>query len=133
MNGSQQTTAATEGPAWSAAAVGSVEHWARFAAPAREAVAQAAGIEAGDSVLDVGCGSAEFGELAAARGACVSGIDAAAGLIDLARGRLPEGTYASVPSSSSLGRTTASTWSAWASTPFSPRLTSRPPSPRRGG
>jgi cyclopropane fatty-acyl-phospholipid synthase-like methyltransferase len=35
----------------------------------REAVARAAGIEAGASVLDVGCGSGEFCELAAARAA----------------------------------------------------------------
>jgi ubiquinone/menaquinone biosynthesis C-methylase UbiE len=36
-----------------------------------------------------GCGSGGFCELAAARGARVSGIDAAAGLIEFARGRLP--------------------------------------------
>jgi SAM-dependent methyltransferase len=76
MTGSARTTATTEGPAWSAGASGWIEHWARFAAPAREAVARAAGIEAGASVLDVGCGSGEFCELAAARGAHVSGIDA---------------------------------------------------------
>jgi SAM-dependent methyltransferase len=58
--------------------------------PAREAVARAAGIEAGASVLDVGCGSGEFCELAAARGARVSGTDAAAGLVEFARRRLPE-------------------------------------------
>jgi SAM-dependent methyltransferase len=63
---------------------------AGFAAPAREAVARAAGIAAGASVLDVGCGSGEFWELAAARGARVSGIDAAAGLVEIARRRLPE-------------------------------------------
>jgi 2-polyprenyl-3-methyl-5-hydroxy-6-metoxy-1,4-benzoquinol methylase len=74
MTGSEKTTAAIEGPAWSAGASGWVEHWAQFAAPAREAVARAAGIEAGASVLDVGCGSGEFCEFAAARGAQVSGI-----------------------------------------------------------
>lgn len=90
MTDFEQTTAAVEGPAWSAAAVGWVEHWAGFAAPAREAVALAAGIAKGVSVLDVGCGSGEFCELAGARGARVSGIDAAAGLIEFARRRLPE-------------------------------------------
>jgi trans-aconitate methyltransferase len=50
----------------------------------------ATGIGEGVSVLDVGCGSGEFCELAAARGARVSGIDAAAGLIEVARRRLPE-------------------------------------------
>jgi len=47
MTAPEQTTAAVEGPAWSA----------------------------GASVLDVGCGSGELCELAAARGARVSGID----------------------------------------------------------
>jgi SAM-dependent methyltransferase len=77
-----------EGPAWSAAAAGWEEHWAGFAAPAREAIALA--IEPGASVLDVGCGSGEFCELAAARGARVSGIDAAASMVELARRRVPE-------------------------------------------
>jgi 2-polyprenyl-3-methyl-5-hydroxy-6-metoxy-1,4-benzoquinol methylase len=48
-------------------------------------VARAAGIAAGVSVLDVGCGSGEFCELAAARGAQVSGIDAAARLVEVRR------------------------------------------------
>jgi len=90
MSPSVGSSAEAEGPVWSAAASGRVTYWARFAAPAREAVAQAAGIEAGISVLDVGCGSGEFCELAAARGAGVSGIDAA-GLIEFARRRLPGG------------------------------------------
>jgi hypothetical protein len=42
MTGSEKTTATIEGPAWSAGASGWVEHWARLAAPAREAVAPAA-------------------------------------------------------------------------------------------
>jgi 2-polyprenyl-3-methyl-5-hydroxy-6-metoxy-1,4-benzoquinol methylase len=51
-------------------------------------VARAAGIQAGASVLDVGGGSGEFCELAAARGARVSGIDAAAEPY-----RRPDGSY----------------------------------------
>jgi SAM-dependent methyltransferase len=89
MTGSEQTTATTEGPAWSAAAHGWAAHWAAFGAPAREAVALAAGIEAGTSVLDLGCGSGEFCALAAARGARVSGIDAAEVLVEIARQNLP--------------------------------------------
>jgi 2-polyprenyl-3-methyl-5-hydroxy-6-metoxy-1,4-benzoquinol methylase len=89
MTASEQTTAAAEGPAWSAGASGWVEYWAGFAAPAREAVARAAVIQAGASVLDVGCGSGEFCELAAARGARVSGIDAAEGMVEFARHKLP--------------------------------------------
>lgn len=41
-------------------------------------------------MLAVGCGSGECCELAASRGARVSGIDAAAELVEFARGRVPE-------------------------------------------
>jgi SAM-dependent methyltransferase len=83
------TTAAIEGPEWSAKAAAWAELWARLAEPAREAVAQATGIGAGTDVLDVGCGSGEFCRLAAGRGANVSGIDAAEGMIEIARRRVP--------------------------------------------
>ena len=83
------STPATEGPAWGAAAHGWADHWAAFGAPAREAVADAAGIGAGTSLLDVGCGSGEFCALAAARGARVSGIDAADALVGIAGQRVP--------------------------------------------
>jgi SAM-dependent methyltransferase len=84
-----RTTATAEGAVWSAAAPGWVTYWAGFAAPAREAVVRAAGIGAGVAVLDVGCGSGEFCELAAAHGARVSGIDAAERLIAFAKPRSP--------------------------------------------
>jgi SAM-dependent methyltransferase len=84
-----QTTAAVEGPAWSAAAAGWFAYWAGFAAPARTAVAHIAGVGGGVSVLDVGCGSGEFCALAAGLGAKVSGIDAAPGLIGFARRSAP--------------------------------------------
>ena len=71
MTALSRTTATVEGPAWSAGAFGWIENWAGFAAPAREAVAREARIEPGAAVLDVGCGSGEFCELAAARGARV--------------------------------------------------------------
>ena len=85
-----ETTSTAEGAAWSAAASGWVKYWTRFAAPAREAVAQATVVRPGDSVLDVGCGSGEFCELVAALGARVSGIDAAASMVELARRRVPD-------------------------------------------
>jgi SAM-dependent methyltransferase len=57
--------------------------------PAWEAVAEATAIGDGTRVLDVGCGSGEFCRLAADRGAIVSGIDAAEGMIDVARRTIP--------------------------------------------
>jgi SAM-dependent methyltransferase len=84
------TTAGTEGPHWSARAEGWAEVWAGLSDPAREAVAEAAGIGPRTRVLDVGCGSGEFCALAAARGAEASGIDAAEGMIAIARRRLPD-------------------------------------------
>ena len=85
------TTAGSEGPDWSVRAPAWAELWARLADPAREVVARATMIGAGTTVLDVGCGSGEFCRLAAARGATVSGIDAAEGMIDIARRRVPAG------------------------------------------
>ena len=83
------TSAATEGPDWSAKAPAWVELWGGLADPAREAVAEATAIGPGVRVLDVGCGTGEFCALAAERGAVVSGLDAADGMIAIARRRLP--------------------------------------------
>jgi SAM-dependent methyltransferase len=47
------------------------------------------GIDPGDRVLDVGCGSGAFLRLAAAHGAEPSGLDASEGLLAIARRRLP--------------------------------------------
>jgi SAM-dependent methyltransferase len=84
------TTAGIHGPRWGARA----EDWARFTAPASapawEAVADAAGVGPGARLLDVGCGSGEFCALAVARGARVSGIDAAEGMIAVARRAVPD-------------------------------------------
>lgn len=48
---------------------------------------------AGTTLLDVGCGSGLFCRLAADRGATVFGLDAAPGLLDIARERVPRGTF----------------------------------------
>lgn len=47
------------------------------------------GVRSGRRVLDIACGSGLVARLAAGAGAAVSGIDAAAGLVDLARDRAP--------------------------------------------
>ena len=61
--------------------------------PAWEAVANRAGIGPGTRVLDVGCGTGGFCELAAARGAVVHGIDTVADRIAVARRRVPAGDF----------------------------------------
>jgi SAM-dependent methyltransferase len=57
--------------------------------PFYEAVLDAAGVTAGTMLLDVGCGGGYALLLAARRGATVSGLDAAAPLLDIARERVP--------------------------------------------
>jgi SAM-dependent methyltransferase len=67
--------------------------WAELAEahnrPLFEAVLDAAGVGAGTSLLDVGCGSGLALVLAAGRGAAASGLDVSPGLLGVARGRLP--------------------------------------------
>jgi ubiquinone/menaquinone biosynthesis C-methylase UbiE len=67
--------------------------WAQLAEAHNEplfaAVLDAAGVEAGVALLDVGCGSGRALALAAARGAVVSGLDVSPGLLAVARERVP--------------------------------------------
>jgi SAM-dependent methyltransferase len=53
----------------------------------------AAGVGRGTRFLDVGCGGGTAALLAAQRGAVVSGLDAAPGLVDVARRREPSGDF----------------------------------------
>jgi SAM-dependent methyltransferase len=70
--------------------------------PMYEAALARVGLRAGQRVLDVGCGTGVFLRLVADRGAHPCGLDAAAGLLELARSRVPEaglcrGDLASLP------------------------------------
>jgi SAM-dependent methyltransferase len=64
-----------------------------MARPAYEAMLERASVGADTSYLDVGCGSGMAAQLAAARGARVSGIDAAEALLTIARSRVPGGDF----------------------------------------
>ena len=77
------------GRRWSERAEVRAERFAEMSRPAWLAVADATGIGPGRRVLDVACGSGEFGALARDRRAAVAGIDAAPGMVELARRRLP--------------------------------------------
>ena len=91
--GDPSSTAALHGPRWGARAADWAAAGARISTKAWEAVADAAGVDAGTRLLDVACGSGEFCALARSRGAVVSGIDAAEGMIAVARGALPDGDF----------------------------------------
>ncbi len=60
---------------------------------AYEAVLSALGVGPGTRLCDVGCGAGMAAQLAAARGADVSGLDAAAPLLAIARTRVPAGDF----------------------------------------
>lgn len=82
-------TAAIQGQLWSA----SPQDWAEITEPlmrpAHQAAVDALSPLSGLSVLDAGCGSGQLLRLAAAAGARVSGLDASAALLGVARGLLP--------------------------------------------
>jgi SAM-dependent methyltransferase len=84
------TSAALHGPRWGARAADWAQLSAGMSAPAWKAIADATAIGSGTRVLDIACGSGEFCRLAADRGAEVSGIEAAAGMIDVARRLAPD-------------------------------------------
>jgi SAM-dependent methyltransferase len=80
------------GPLFGARAAAWAETWegsAGWGTPVYEHVLERAGIGSGTRVLDCGCGAGRFAGMAAERGAEVAGIDAASGLIEIARGRVP--------------------------------------------
>jgi SAM-dependent methyltransferase len=81
-------SAAIQGPLWGAAA----RDWARLAEPAArpfyEAVFDAIGVGPGLALLDAGCGAGYALSLASTRGATVTGLDASAGLLEVARERV---------------------------------------------
>ncbi len=61
--------------------------------PIIETVLQKIEVTAGTSVLDIGCGSGVFCEMAMQRGAQVSGLDASEPLLEIARERVPHGDF----------------------------------------
>jgi SAM-dependent methyltransferase len=71
--------------------------WADFqegtVRPVFEAVLERTRVGPGTRYLDVGCGSGMVAEMAAARGAEVSGVDAAEEMLSIARSRAPNGDF----------------------------------------
>jgi SAM-dependent methyltransferase len=79
-----------QGPLWGAAADDWAEHQEPTQAALYEATFDAIGLTNGTRLLDVGCGTGYALQLAAKRGADVAGFDASAGLLEVARRRLPD-------------------------------------------
>ena len=77
------------GPRWGARAYDWAENELQQA-PTYEAAIRRVGIRSGQRVLEVGCGTGVFLRAAADRGAEVSGLDASADLLEIARTRVPE-------------------------------------------
>jgi SAM-dependent methyltransferase len=82
-------TAEAQGRLWSVNASDWAELQEPYVAPACTAALDALEVRAGTRLLDVGCGAGQAIRLAADRGADVSGIDAAPGLLEYARRRVP--------------------------------------------
>jgi SAM-dependent methyltransferase len=86
-------TSGTNGRLWGARARDWAEVQEGQCAAAFRAVLDHAAVGPGTRHLDVGCGAGMAAALSAARGAAVSGIDAAEALLEIARERSPAGDF----------------------------------------
>jgi SAM-dependent methyltransferase len=86
-------SSAINGPLWSIRARDWAEAQEVQAIPAYEVVFDRAAVGRGTRYLDVGCGGGVAARMAAARGATVSGVDAAEGMIAVARDSVPGGDF----------------------------------------
>lgn len=86
-------TATVQGELWGTRAKDWADVQESVAVPLFEAVLQEASVRAETSVLDIGCGSGVFCEMAFKRGAKVSGLDASEALLAIARERVQRGDF----------------------------------------
>lgn len=86
-------TANVQGQIWGSRAKDWADVQESVALPLFETVLQETALAKNTSVLDIGCGSGIFCEMAAKRGARVSGLDASEPLITIARQRMPSGDF----------------------------------------
>jgi SAM-dependent methyltransferase len=86
-------TAIVQGQIWGVRAGDWAEVQERLYAPLFEAVLQKTAVSPITSVLDIGCGSGLFCQMAAKCGAQVSGLDAAEPLLAIAGQRTPQGDF----------------------------------------
>jgi SAM-dependent methyltransferase len=86
-------TAHVQGSLWGARARDYATIVEGFMRPLYERVFDEAGVGVGTNLLDIGCGPGLAAQLAAQRGARVSGLDAAEASLIIARERTPEGDF----------------------------------------
>jgi SAM-dependent methyltransferase len=86
-------TAQVQGELWGNAPQGWAEIQEPLHRPLWEAMMDATGVERGTWLVDLGCGGGGASVVAAERGAQVSGLDAAEGLLAFARQRVPSGDF----------------------------------------
>lgn len=86
-------TADNNGRLWGARASDWADIQEATVRPVYEAVLSRTHLKSGTRFLDVGCGAGMAAQIAAGRGAEVSGIDAAPALLDIARLRTPRGDF----------------------------------------
>jgi SAM-dependent methyltransferase len=88
----EEGTAGLQGRLWSVNAGDWAQLHEHYVQPAYVAALTALGVGAGTRLLDIGCGAGLALRLAADRGADVAGLDAAPGMLDFARRRVPSAT-----------------------------------------
>lgn len=86
-------SASAQGQIWGARAKDWAEVQEGMAVPIFESVLQETAVDSRTSILDIGCGSGIFCEMAAKRGARVSGLDASELLLAIARERSQDGDF----------------------------------------
>ncbi len=93
MSGDAKSTAEVNGKLWGAR----VDDWATLqegqCKPVFEAVLERLKTGPGTILLDAGCGSGMASQIAASRGARVTGLDASEAMLAIARRRVPSGTF----------------------------------------
>jgi SAM-dependent methyltransferase len=82
-------SATGQGPVWGARARDWAEVQQGIQRPMFAAVLERTGVTTGSDLLDVGCGAGLLGAMAAERGACVTGIDAAPQMVEIAAEETP--------------------------------------------
>lgn len=87
------TSSAVNGRLWGAAAADWAEIQEKTCGPVYGVTFDRVGLTAGAKYLDVGCGAGLAAQMAAERGAVVSGLDAAENLLEIARVRVVEGEF----------------------------------------